>query len=157
MQTTQPEQSGFSAARFQRLNALFQGYIDRSELAGMSACVARAGKTVYAEPFGHKDIEAHQPLQFDTIFMIASMTKAITSVAVMMLYEEGHFNLNTPLPKFIPAFRDTKVWAGQTETGYETTDLGRRNHHAPPLHPHLRSELWVQSQRSHRPALSGEW
>ncbi|MBN1370703.1 MAG: beta-lactamase family protein [Anaerolineaceae bacterium] len=123
MQTTQPEQSGFSAARLQRLNALFQGYVDRGELAGISATVARAGKTVYADTFGHKDREAQKPLQFDTIFMIASMTKAISSVAAMMLYEEGHFSLNTPLHKFIPAYRDTKVWAGKTETGYLTTDL----------------------------------
>jgi CubicO group peptidase (beta-lactamase class C family) len=117
MKRSSPESVGFSAARLQRISNLLQGYVDRSDLAGMIATVARQGKTVYYEKFGWADKETSTPMQDDTIFMIASMTKPITAVAIMMLYEEGHFNLNTPVWKFIPAFKDTKVCAGVNEDG----------------------------------------
>lgn len=115
--------SQFSTERLARLNTLFRGYVDRGELAGMSAIVAQHGETVYAEKFGAMDREANKPIQDNTIFNIASMTKPITSVAMMMLYEEGHFHLNTPISKFIPAFNDTKVFVRETENGPELADL----------------------------------
>ena len=111
------EAAGFSSARWQRLTKLLQGYIDRGDLAGLIATVARQGKTVYYQKFGWADKEAAQPMQDDTIFMIASMTKPITAVAAMMLYEEGHFHLNTPVWKFIPAFKEVKVCTGTKKDG----------------------------------------
>jgi CubicO group peptidase (beta-lactamase class C family) len=123
MQTTTPETVGFSSSRLRRIDRLMQGYVDRSDLAGMIATVARRGKTVYYEKVGWMDIEAQKPMQDDAIFLIASMTKPITSVAIMMLYEEGHFHLNTPVSKFIPAFKDTKVFVKETESGIETEPL----------------------------------
>jgi CubicO group peptidase (beta-lactamase class C family) len=117
MNVTEPEGVGLSANRLQRIDSLMQGYVDRDELAGMLVTLARRGQTVYLEKFGWMDREARRPMQFDTIFRIASMTKPVTSVAITMLYEEGHFNLNTPVSKFIPAFKDTQVFVKQSASG----------------------------------------
>jgi len=113
-----PEEVGFSAFRLKRLDRLFQGYVDREELPGMIATVARFGQSVYYQKFGWMSIETPEPMHDDTIFMIASMTKPITAVAVMMLYEMGHFHLNTPISEFIPGFKNTAVYNGvQNPTG----------------------------------------
>ena len=125
MQLTTPEQAGFSSSRLKRIDPLMQGYVDRGELAGMIATVARSGQTVYLEKFGLMDREAGKPMQLDAIFRIASMTKPITSAAAMMLYEEGHFHLNTPVSKFIPAYKNAKVLARETESGPELADAER--------------------------------
>lgn len=117
MKISTPELFGFSASRLQRLSKLLIGYIDRGDLPGLSATIARRGHTVYYEKFGWMDIEAQKPIQDDTIFILASMTKPITSVAIMMLYEEGYFHLNTPVWKFIPGFKDVKVCSGVTDDG----------------------------------------
>jgi CubicO group peptidase (beta-lactamase class C family) len=117
MNTFPPETAGFSTQRLARLTALLQGYVDRSDLPGMIVTVARQGKTVYYEKLGWADKEAQKPMQDDTIFMIASMTKPVTAVATMMLYEEGHFHLNTPVWKFIPGFKETKVCVGENADG----------------------------------------
>src|SRR5262245_36910156 len=115
VQIVKPEQVGFSTSRLERISALLQGYVGGGELAGMLAAISRCGQTAYQERFGWMDVEAQQPMQFDTIFRIASMTKPVTSVAAMMLYEEGHFHLNMPLSRFIPAFKDVKVFVRQTK------------------------------------------
>jgi CubicO group peptidase (beta-lactamase class C family) len=91
---------------------MLRGYVDRVDTAGIAAAVCRCGQLAYLETFGMQDMEAGKPLQEDTIFRIASMTKPVTAVAAMMLYEEGHFNLNTPIHKFISGFKDVKVFAG---------------------------------------------
>jgi CubicO group peptidase (beta-lactamase class C family) len=124
IQVSQPEKAGFSSSRLERLSRMFQGYIDDARLAGISALVACQGKTIYLEKFGMADREDEKPMQFDTIFKIASMSKPITSVAAMMLYEEGHFNLNTPVSHFIPTFKDTQVAARWTESGPELVKTG---------------------------------
>ena len=77
------------------------------------------------ETYGVMDVESGKPMPLDAIFRIYSMTKPITSVAVMMLYEEGHFFLSDPVHKFIPAFEDAKVFVQKTETGLELADLAR--------------------------------
>ncbi len=112
-----PENAGFSAERLQRITAQLQGNVDRDEIPGFIATIARRGETVYYEKSGWMDIEAQKPMLDDAIFMIASMTKPITAVAAMMLYEEGYFHLNTPISKFIPAFADTPVYAGTGSEG----------------------------------------
>ena len=117
------EQVGFSSERLGRISAMLQGYVSRGELAGILALVARCGQTAYQEKFGLADIEAHKPMAYDTIFRIASMTKPVACAALMMLYEEGHFHLNTPISKFIPAFKNTKVFLRETSGGMELADL----------------------------------
>ena len=125
MNNTVIENAGFSPARLTRIDSLMQRYMDDGKIAGVIATVARRGQTAYLEKFGMMDIEAHKPMQFDAIFRIASMTKPVTSVAVMTLYEEGHFHLNTPISEFIPGFKDTKVFVRETDDGIELADLKR--------------------------------
>jgi len=125
MNLTKSESAGFSLARLKRISALMQSYVDDGKLAGIITTVARRGQTAYMEKFGMMDIEAGKPMQFDAIFRIASMTKPVTSVAIMMLYEEGHFHLNTPISTFIPGFKDTKVFVREKDDGVEVADLER--------------------------------
>ena len=105
-----PEEVGVSAERLERIRPVMQGYVDDGRIAGFLTVVARRGKIVHFETIGMGDIENNKPIEADTIFRIHSMSKPITSVAVMMLYEEGHFQLNTPVSKFIPEFKDMKVY-----------------------------------------------
>ena len=111
-----PEEVGFSAERLERIRPMLQSYVDDEHLPGFLTVVARRGKIVHFETVGMRDIENKKPIAFDTIFRIYSMSKPITSVAVMMLYEEGHFQLDTPVSKFIPEFENMKVYnEDQTE------------------------------------------
>jgi CubicO group peptidase (beta-lactamase class C family) len=119
----QPESAGFSTGRLERLNTLFQSYIQNDKLAGISATVARQGKTVYLNKFGWMDKEAQKLMEYEAIFRIASMSKPVTSVAAMMLYEKGLFQLNTPVREFIPAFKDFKVAKSWGTNGPELEDL----------------------------------
>ena len=111
-----PEEAGVSAERLERIRPVMQGYVDDGSLSGFLTVVARRGKIVHFETIGMRDIENNKPIEPDTIFRIYSMSKPITSVAVMMLYEEGRFQLGTPVSKFIPEFKNMKVYnADQTE------------------------------------------
>src|SRR5688500_529821 len=96
--------SGFDSTRLQRLDDVIQDHVDRKQIAGAIAFIARDGKTVHQRAYGMQDIEGARPMTADAIFRIASMSKAVTSVAVMILYEEGKFRLHDPVSKFIPAF-----------------------------------------------------
>jgi len=107
--TASPQSVGLSRQRLDRITALMQKQVDEQLLAGAVALVARNGKVVYLESVGLRDKERHAEMSPDTIFRIASMSKPITSVAVMMLYEEGHFQLKDPIAKFIPEFKNPKV------------------------------------------------
>ena len=111
-----PEEVGVSAERLERIRPVMQGYVDEGSLPGFLTVVARRGKIVHFETIGMRDVENKKPVEPDTIFRIYSMSKPITSVAVMMLYEEGHFQLGTPVSKFIPEFKGMKVYnEDQTE------------------------------------------
>ena len=113
---TAPEDAGFSAERLEDIRPMLQDYVDTENLPGFLTVVARRGKIVHFETVGMRDIENEKPVEPDTIFRIYSMSKPITSVAVMMLYEEGHFQLDTPVSRFIPEFGNMKVYnADQTE------------------------------------------
>jgi len=119
-----PRSVGFDPQRLGRITAFLQGKVDRGEMPGMIATLFRRGQTAYYQRFGYLDREAQTPMRDDAIFIIASMTKPVTSVALMTLYEEGHFHLNTPVYEFIPAFRDTKVFVRETPDGrMELEDL----------------------------------
>ncbi|MCX7361641.1 MAG: serine hydrolase [Alphaproteobacteria bacterium] len=107
-----PEQVGLSAARLDRVRQWMHRWVDSGRLAGMVAVVMRRGELAFAETVGKADVERNKPMRPDTIFRIYSMTKPLTSTAIMMLYEEGHFQLDDPISKFIPAFKNPRVYAG---------------------------------------------
>ena len=125
MKVVKPENAGFSSMRLQRISAKMQTYVDEGKLAGMITTVARHGQTVHLETTGWMDREAERPMELDAIFRIASMTKPVTAVALMTLYEEGHFTLNTPISEFIPGFKDVKVFVRETADDVEVEDLVR--------------------------------
>ena len=107
--TVSPESVGLSSERLERIASAIQKSIDDGRVAGGVALVARQGKIAYFKAVGMADREAKKPMRTDSIFRICSMTKPITSVAVMMLYEEGRFILDQPVSDFIPEFKDMKV------------------------------------------------
>jgi len=123
--TISPEEVGVSSTRLNRISRVMQSYVDKKELAGLITLIARRGQVLHFECFGMMDIEANKPMQSDTLFRIYSMTKPITSVAVMMLYEEACFQLNDPVSKFIPAFKDVRVFVNANESGLELADPER--------------------------------
>ncbi len=107
--TARAESVGMSSERLQRIDDVMQAYIDRNEIAGAVTLVARRGKVVHFSAIGNRDAESGTPMTHDTIFRIASMTKPIASVALMMMYEEGHFQLRDPISKWLPEFADMRV------------------------------------------------
>ena len=109
-----PESVGMSSERLARIGTYFQKYIDDGRLTGWQLSVARHGKVVYHALAGNRDVAAGLPVEADTIWRIFSMTKPITAVLALQLWEEGAFQLNTPVHRFIPAFRNTKVWRSGT-------------------------------------------
>ncbi|HPH47036.1 MAG TPA: serine hydrolase domain-containing protein, partial [Chryseolinea sp.] len=100
---------GMSEERLARIDAMCKEALDQSQVPGMVALVARNGKIVYYKAFGKADNESGRVLKRDDIFRIASQSKAITSTAVMMLWEEGKFKLDDPISKYIPEFKDEQV------------------------------------------------
>jgi CubicO group peptidase (beta-lactamase class C family) len=125
MQIAAPGEVGFSVSRLSRVGTWMQSYVEQNKLAGLIALVARRGRVIYFERAGLMDVEAAKPMQFDTIFRIYSMTKPVTTVALMMLYEEGRFQLYDPVSRFIPEFADVKVLAGGTEREFEQAEPKR--------------------------------
>ncbi|SEI75015.1 CubicO group peptidase, beta-lactamase class C family [Dyadobacter koreensis] len=104
-----PESVGISSERLKRVDNVLQEYIDKQEVAGAVALLVKNGKIVYHKGFGQDDVNAKTPLKQDAIFRIASQTKAITSTAVMILFEEGKFLLDDPISKYIPSFQNPKI------------------------------------------------
>lgn len=99
-----PEAVGMYSERLNRLDGMIQSYIDKGAFPGVAAIVVRNGKIVYYKAFGKADLDSPKPLAKDAIYRIASMTKAITSLAIMMLHEEGKIMLDDPISKYIPEF-----------------------------------------------------
>ena len=104
-----PEIQNFSVERLNRIDNMIKRYIDAGKMNGATALIARNGKIVYYRGFGYDDKENKKPMKRDAIFRIASQTKAITSVAVMILFEEGKFLLDDPLSKYIHSFKNPQV------------------------------------------------
>lgn len=104
-----PEEVGMSSERLSRIRPAMQRYVERNLVPGVVSLIARHGRVVHLDAVGFRDVEAKAPMATDTIFRIMSMTKPVTSVALMMLYEEGHFLLSDPVSKWIPEFSDPKV------------------------------------------------
>ena len=126
MNTVLPDKVGFSSSRLDRIRTAMQSYVDHGRLPGAVTMIARRGQVVHAECFGMRDIEARKPMRLDTLFPIFSMTKPILAVAMMILYEEGRYQLFDALSKFIPEFKDVQVVLKTTEeAGIELTELER--------------------------------
>ncbi len=125
MRTVAPEDVGFSSERLSRLDGMMQGYVDSGRLAGVVTMLARRGEVFHFRPCGLMDVKTSRPAERDTIFRIHSMTKPITSVAVMMLYEAGNFQLDDPVSEFIPELGGLKVFAGMGRTGPRLVDQER--------------------------------
>ncbi|HXH07215.1 MAG TPA: serine hydrolase domain-containing protein [Vicinamibacterales bacterium] len=119
-----PAALGFSPERLARIDAVMQDYVDRGRIAGVVTLVARGGRTVHLKAYGWRDRERRDPMRPDTIFRIASMTKAVTSVAAMMLVEEGRLALGTRVSEFVPAFRDVRVRVYPADDAPPTERIG---------------------------------
>ncbi|WP_247237403.1 serine hydrolase [Telluribacter sp. SYSU D00476] len=122
-----PESVGMSEERLERIDSVMQEYVTKGRIPGAVALVMREGKVVYHRSFGYNDTEKKVALPKDAIVRIASMSKAVTSVAVMMLYEEGRFLLDDPVSKYIPSFKEPKVLATfqATDTTFTTVPAKR--------------------------------
>ncbi len=127
LQPASPESVGFSSDRLMRIDKNFSEWMNDGRLNGGVALVTRNGKIVYHKAFGYDDLEKKRPMKTDMIFRIASQTKAITSVAVMILYEEGKFLLEDAVSKYIPEFAKPQVLNvfNEKDSTYTTTPAKR--------------------------------
>ncbi len=107
---TTPEKVGFSTARLARIAPVMQGYVDRGQTGGILTLVERRGEVVHLEKCGYQDIATQKPLEYDHLFRIYSMTKPIVSMALMMLLEQAQCHLADPIHKYLPEFKNVKVW-----------------------------------------------
>jgi CubicO group peptidase (beta-lactamase class C family) len=110
-----PAEAGFDPARLERIERHFAPFVDDGLLPGWLIAVSRGGRVVYTAMRGVRDLETGAPVEADTIWRIYSMTKPVTSVAAMMLWEEGAFELKDPVARFLPAFADARVWRGGSD------------------------------------------
>jgi CubicO group peptidase (beta-lactamase class C family) len=108
--TVEPSEVGFDPKRLANLDNHFARYVDTGLLAGWQIVVTRKGEVAHASTYGHRDLESGAPVTPDTLWRIYSMTKPVTSVAAMMLWEEGRFELTDEISRWIPEFADVKVW-----------------------------------------------
>jgi CubicO group peptidase (beta-lactamase class C family) len=122
-----PEAAGFSAERLKRIDANMKSWVDQGWINGAAALIIRNGKIVYYKSAGYNDLKTKAPLAKDGIFRIASQTKAITSVAAMILYEEGKFLLDDAVSKYIPSFEKATVVDkfNEKDTTYTTIPASR--------------------------------
>lgn len=106
----QPEDVGLDTKRLERIDAWIERYLDTGKLPGATVLVARHGQVAYCKSFGFRDMEEQKPMTESTILRFCSMTKPITTTALMMLYEKGLFQLDDPVADFIPSFADLRVY-----------------------------------------------
>ena len=118
-----PESAGFSAERLKRIDREMNDWVEKGWMQGGTALIIRNGKIVYYKAAGYNDLDSRTPMQKENIFRIASQTKAITSVAIMILFEEGKLLLDDPVSKYIPAFKKQQVLDkfNPSDTTYTTT------------------------------------
>lgn len=120
-----PEDVGLSSEVLDRIDPAMQAYIDEGKLSGITTMVARNGKIAHFKSFGLRDIAAKKPMQPDTIVRIYSMTKPVTSVALMQLYEQGKFQLDDPVAKYLPAFEGIQVTSDPSDENAPLLDTER--------------------------------
>ncbi|MDH5590792.1 MAG: beta-lactamase family protein, partial [Gemmatimonadota bacterium] len=120
-----PEEVGMSSDRLHRLDRALTSYVESGRLPGGVILVARDGRVVHRRAFGWRDLEERDAMEGDDLFRIASQTKALVSVAAMLLMEEGSLLLNDPVGKFIPSFRTTLVAEAREGGGYDVVPAHR--------------------------------
>ena len=120
-----PDQVGLSAARLDRMPKWMHDWVDGGRLAGMTVVILRRGELAYADTHGMADVKREKRMAPDTIFRFYSMTKPLTSTAIMMLYEEGRFQLDDPITRFLPCFKDMRVSVGGMRGKLETVPAER--------------------------------
>jgi len=120
-----PEEVGLSSSRLARIGEHLSHYVESGKVAGTLTLIARRGQVAYFEPLGHLEIERSRPMTRDAVFRIYSMTKPITSTGLMMLYEQGRFQLDDPVHRFIPSWRDLRVFVGGNYPVYKTAAAER--------------------------------
>ena len=125
IELTRPENVGLNADRLKYLSEHFDRYVDEGKIPGYLVLIARRGKAAYLHRYGLRDVEAGLPVEEDTIFRIYSMTKPITSVGIMMLYERGLLQLDDPASAFIPAFKHLEVFESGDADSYQTIPAER--------------------------------
>ena len=108
--STDPAEVGFDPSRLERVGRRLQRFVDDGSLPGFLATVSRHGRLVHVARGGHRDVERGLPVEDSTRWRVYSMTKPLTSVAAMMLYEEGAFELTDPVARYLPEFADTRVY-----------------------------------------------
>lgn len=111
-----PESVGIASDRLARMDAVMREYVDKGQLAGVQTAIMRKGQLVHFDTYGYANVEEKKPLQDDSMWRIYSMTKPIVSVALMMLYEEGKFQLNDPVHLYLPDLKDLQVHQGGGQT-----------------------------------------
>jgi CubicO group peptidase (beta-lactamase class C family) len=124
--SAQPSSVGLSAERLGVLDAAMQSRVDSMDKAGIVVLIAKDGKVVHHKAFGAADIESRLPMKPDSIVRLHTMTKPITSVALLTLYEQGKFQLSDPLDRYIPAMAGLRVFTGVDAAGNITTEPPRR-------------------------------
>ncbi|HJE23441.1 MAG TPA: beta-lactamase family protein [Methylorubrum populi] len=117
---TDPKEVGLCPDRLERVDAWMRRYVETGRLAGLSVAVMRGGKTAFFRAHGQADLARSRPFTADTILRIYSMTKPLTSLAVLMLYEEGRFQLDDPVSRFLPEFAEMRVMTGGNRAKLET-------------------------------------
>ncbi|MGB1666349.1 MAG: serine hydrolase [Pseudohongiellaceae bacterium] len=117
-----PEEAGMDSERLDRVTQAMQAFVDEGKLSGAVTIASRDNKLVHFESVGYRDIEAQAPMTPDTLFRIYSMTKPVTGVALMILYEEGKFKLSDPVEKYLPEMKDLQVYAGTDDDGNMITE-----------------------------------
>ena len=142
--TAKPESVGLSSERLERITTKVQQTIDEKRIAGAVTLVARHGKVAYFKSQGSLDREGSKPMRNDAIFRICSMTKPITSVAVMMLYEDGKFLLEDPVSKYLPEFKNPKVFAKAVD--------GRESYTIPAAR-----EITIKDLLTHTSGITYDW
>ena len=115
MEVVTPETVGMSSTRLRKMSSWMEQQISSNRLAGLSAMVHRSGKCAFFNCVGQMDVEAGKAMAEDTIFRLYSMTKPITAVAAMICYEDGYFQLDDPIAKFLPEFTEMQVWDGNPD------------------------------------------
>jgi len=123
---SKPEEAGLSSERLARMDKAIHEYVDAGRTPGVVTLIARHGKVVHVDAYGKADLASGRPTRADDIFRMYSMTKPITSAALLMLFEEGRFQLTDPLSKYFPAFADAKVYVGRTPQGGLLLDSAKR-------------------------------
>src|SRR5207249_10370393 len=112
--STSPARAGFDPARLEILHASTKRFVDEGRHAGVITLLAHDGKLVDFQTYGYRDLERKLPMERDTICRVYSMSKIITSVGVLVLFEEGRFNLDDPVARYLPELKEMKVMTGST-------------------------------------------